>query len=163
MDRWWLSPPAPSRRLGGGKLEKDLEEGGGEEVGSRNQRSQKSFSRLLPRPARLNFFSAQEFSYYSEFQAAHIHAQCTVGDGCGRVRLKSSPNRVTQGGGREEGWFAGCVSRRKFLFIDEPPTLAERLNLLEMPHHGLRVRDHSSRKEERLFPFGKKIIVCHCH
>lgn len=81
-------------------MEKDLEEGGGEEVGSRNQRSQKSFSRLLPRPARLNFFSAQEFSYYSEFQAAHIHAQCTVGDGCGRVRLKSSPNRVTRG---EEG------------------------------------------------------------
>lgn len=96
--------PPPPRRLGGGKLEKDLEEGGGEEMGSRNQRSQKSFSRLLPRPARLNFFSAQEFSYYSEFQAAHIHAQCTVGDGCGRVRLKSSPNRVTQGeAGRRGG------------------------------------------------------------
>lgn len=84
--------------VGGGKLEKDLEEGGGEEgtVGaSRNQRSQKSFSSLLPRPARLNFFSAQEFSYYSEFQAAyraHIHAQCT-GGGCGCVRLKSSPSQ----------------------------------------------------------------------
>lgn len=142
--------------VGGGKLEKDLEEGGGEEgtVGaSRNQRSQKSFSRLLPRPARLNFFSAQEFSYYSEFQAAyraHIHAQCT-GGGCGCVRLKSSPSHVTQRWGWEVVVHPLRIAEEEISFHRRTPTLGE---IEFIRNHGLWVRDHSSRKKERLFPFG---------
>lgn len=147
--------------VGGGKLEKDLEEGGGEEgtVGaSRNQRSQKSFSRLLPRPARLNFFSAQEFSYYSEFQAAyraHIHAQCT-GGGCGCVRLKSSPS---QGWGWEVVVHPLRIAEEEISFHRRTPTLGE---IEFIRNHGLWVRDHSSRKKERLFPFGCQLWEKNC-
>lgn len=37
---------------------------------SESKESKELFQASLPRPARLNFFSAQEFSYYSEFPAA---------------------------------------------------------------------------------------------
>lgn len=46
---------------------KDLEGGRGRE--SESKESKELFQASLPRPARLNFFSAQEFSYYSKFSS----------------------------------------------------------------------------------------------
>lgn len=49
---------------------KDLEGGRGRERELESKESKELFQASLPRPARLNFFSAQEFSYYSKFSAA---------------------------------------------------------------------------------------------
>lgn len=91
------------RRGGGGRL-------------SRNQRSQKSFSRLLPRPARLNFFSAQEFSYYSEFPAAakppsaNATAYLTHTRAPAASKLPSAAVRVAKLSYREGNFFSSAYT-----------------------------------------------------
>lgn len=124
---------------------------------SRNQRSQKSFSsELLPRPARLNFFSAQEFSYYSEFQAAyraHIHAQRKAGVLWTRA-AKSSPSRVTRGWGG--WWFTGCRAEEISFHRRTLTARGGGLNLLEIPRIAGGVRDSSKRRNDCSIWLGKK-------
>lgn len=81
-------------------MEKDLEEGGGEEVGRSESKESKELFQASPSAGQIELLFRPGVFLLLRISSRTHSRTVHVGGGCGRVRLKSSPNRVTRG---EEG------------------------------------------------------------